>query len=487
MLKNQPNGEPAPAGSPIFLIQAVFPVPYCRFICYNPRMLLGKKIHFFVFLILAACLFFSSCTRRLGWGVLLWSVEDPFIPSGTVLPVYFRSNINRVYGVGVPSEFRTGTDGLSRIEVPISQFELVGSRRNANNRAQVFSRYARTYAENLFNRLPIRALPDNSSTIVYRMRLGEIIKILERAEGVQPIGTTGAPLPGYWYRVLARDGTTGFTFSQNLRFFEHYGGSLEEERFMEEMIDDPYLNMLLANTWSPEIYGQMISSRRIDIAAFERRWGFDPGQYTGIARISLPDTELIFEHRGIRPDGHRAWHFEGTSLNMTLRSNTNLTVQFTENPGGLRTINFIALPMDKSQIIAQENNRRNQLFAAIYNHGPIFTSNGHGTIVFSENGAFEWTGFESLIPDIVPQGATGRGRVGMDLFLTPSFEHLYTGACTFHFLNHLWTEIPVHFMYTLEPHGLRLEVVPGFGVEHITVTRRSPTPMVIFFFRDDVF
>jgi hypothetical protein len=39
-------------------------------------------------------------------------------------------------------------------------------------------------------------------------------------------------------------------------------------------------------------------------------------------------------------------------------------------------------------------------------------------------------------------------------------------------------------MYLLDNQGLRLEVVPDFGIEDITVTRRSSTPMVLYFFRD---
>jgi hypothetical protein len=59
-------------------------------------------------ILLSWSLLAGSCTRLLGWGVLLWSTDDPLIPSGTVLPVYMRSNIDQVWVVGIPEEYRTG-------------------------------------------------------------------------------------------------------------------------------------------------------------------------------------------------------------------------------------------------------------------------------------------------------------------------------------------------------------------------------------------
>jgi hypothetical protein len=72
----------------------------------------------------------------------------------------------------------------------------------------------------------------------------------------------------------------------------------------------------------------------------------------------------------------------------------------------------------------------------------------------------------------------------MDLFLTPSFQERYTGACTFRFANPPGRDTAVHFMYSLDNQGLRLEVAPDFTIEGITVTRRSTSPMVMYFFRD---
>jgi len=429
-------------------------------------------------------LLLSSCSR-LGWGVLLWSTEEPPIRSGTVLPVYIRSNIDKVWVVGVPDTLIKDKNDVNRIEIPLTQFEFIGSRKNANLWAQDFSEYAAVYAENLQDRLPIRDNPDNGSRQVYRLRLGEIIKVLGTVEGNPPISTTGDPLPGEWYRVLTHDGVIGYCFSYRLKIFDHLEGPLQAAAVTRnEPAPDPDLDMVLSRTWSPESYLQMLNTRRINIRELERNYRFDPGQDTGIAKIVLPDMEMEFVYEGIYPDGERAWHFEGTSLQMNLRTNTTLAVQFIEETGVRRTLVFAALSSDINDLILQENSRREAQYASIFEQGPVFTSNNYGTIIFSQTGGFSWTGFDLLVPQLIPATARGEGRVNMDLFIAQSFTDRYTGALTFRFTG---TNTTLSFMYSLDNQGLRLEVVPDYAIEDITVTRRASSPMVLYFFKDSSF
>jgi hypothetical protein len=412
----------------------------------------------------------------MGYGILLWTTEEPVIMSGTVLPVYIRSNIDNVWVVGVPND-------SIKIEIPLRLLEFSGSKRRAARRAAEFREYASLYAENLQDGLPIREHPDNGSRRVYRLRFGEIIKILEKVEGNPPISGTGEPLPGYWYYVLTNEGVTGFCFSYRLELFNHYEGPLVAAPVTRrETVLDPDLEMILSRRWSPESYQQMINSRRINIHELERHYHFDPGQDTGTARIFLPDMEREFRYESIIPEGERAWRFEGTDLQMNLRSNTVLAVQFLDNTGR-RTLLFNALSSDVDDIIMQENARRETQFMTIYNHGPVFTSNNYGTITFTGSGGFTWTGFDLLVPHLIPVESAGRGRVFMDLFISPSMAERYSGAITFR-LTDVTPNINLVFMYTLDSQGLRLEVVPDFGIEDITVVRRAASPMVLYFFRD---
>jgi hypothetical protein len=439
------------------------------------------------------CVFLCASCSRLGWGLLLWSAEDPPIPSGTVLPVYIRSNIDHVWVVGIPEEYRTSRD-IDKTEIPLPLFELAGNRSKAKKRAEAFARYASTYAENLQDGLPIRDNPDNGARRVYRLRSGEIIKILGKVEGHPAISATGDPLPGDWYRVLARDGSTGYCFSYRLKLFEHYGGPLVAADDGENEVSDPDLDMLMAKTWSPESYGAMVNSRRINLDDLSKHWRFDPGQDTGIAQIHLPGLDRSFSYTGIRSAGPRGWQFEGTSLQMHLRSDTVLAVQFTEEGGAPKSHLFVSLPAEVDDLIVQETTRREGAFKGIYAQGPAFTSNNYGTISFTETGKFTWTGFDLLVPQIVPASTPGRGTVVMDLFLAPGLQDRYNGAFTLRFgetEDSAGTEAggadggtAARFMYTLDNQGFRIEYVPAANIEEVTVMRRETSPMVLYFFRD---
>jgi len=433
-----------------------------------------------VFVTLVLALTFSSCSK-LGYGVLLWSIDNPHIDSGTVLPVYIKSNIERLWVVGVPESVRSSND--QKIEIPLTQLEFIGSKRKAEKWASDFSQHATSYAENLQDGLPIRDNTDNNARRVYRLRLGEIIKILGIAKGTPPISTTGDPLPGDWYRVMTSDGVIGYCFSYRLRIFNQNEESVQQKPATQKAEPDPELERLLSKTWSAESYLLMVNTRRYNIQELEKNYRFDPGYETGTARIILPDIEKQFTYEKITSDGDRAWTFDGTSLYMSLRSNTSLSVQFTDNNGIKRTLSFVSLPSEIDDLITQENARRENNFMTIYNQGPSFTSNNYGTITLLQTGNLTWTGFELLVPQIIPSSTNGSAQIIMDLYISQSYEDRFNGAFTLKFTD-IRSNNTLYFLYSIDNQGLRLEVVPDFGIEDVTVVRRAASPMVLYFYRD---
>jgi hypothetical protein len=409
----------------------------------------------------------GSCSRLLGWGVLLWATEDPAIPSGTVLPVYIRSNIDQVWVVGIPEAYRNTDRETNKFEIPLWQLELSGRKKTAQARAAEFAEYAGLYAETIQDGLPIREESDNSARRVYRLRMGQIIKILAKVDGNPAISATGEPLSGNWYRVLTEDGAVGYCFSYRLRLFEHTGGPLTVAPVAPAAPqEDPELERLLSQSWHAERYGTMISSRRIDLEDLRKRWRFAPGADTGIQNI-----------------GSRAWRFEGAPLQMRLQSDTVLTVQYTENGGALRSAIFVTLPMDLDDIISQETERRLALFQNLYALGPSFQSANYGILTFAENGRFTWTGNNILVPQIIPASALGSGSVDMGLFLGRDVSERYTGAFTLRFDGIAGAGAELCFMYTVEDQGIRIEYVPPDNLEGVTVTRRASTPTILYFFK----
>jgi len=406
------------------------------------------------------------------------------------MPVYIKSNINKVWVVGLPDGWHREKGGIDKIEIPFSRLELVGSKRKALARAREFSEYALSYAENLQDGLPVRDSPDNNARRIYRLKTGEIIKILSVAEGSPAIGTTGEPLPGEWYKVLTEDGSTGYCFSYRLKLFVHGGGQLAASgsgTAASDNNEDPDLDMLLSKTWSPESYFTMINSKRINLEDMSRQWRFDPGHETGLARIFVSGIDQSYSYTGIRPDGNRTWRFNGTNLSMQLRSDTTLAVQFSEGGGSTRTLLFVSLPVSVDDIILQETARRERLYNEIYGQGPVFTSNNYGTITFKEGpppsggGTFSWRNFDLLVPRFIPDGIEGNGTILLDLFLAPALEDRYDGAFTLRFANHTAS---LRCMYSLDNEGFRIEIVPDSNIEDVTITGRGASPMVLYFFRD---
>jgi hypothetical protein len=445
-----------------------------------------QKSLWFSGILILGVLVFGSCTRILGWGVLLWSTENPPIPSGTVLPVYIRSNINRTWVAGIPEEYRAEDAPNNKIEIPLWQLKVVNSRRDARSYAAEFAPYAAVHAETLQDGLPIRDAPDNGARRVYRLKQGQIIKILSLEAGNPAISTTGEPLPGDWYLVLTEDGVTGYCFSYRLNIFEQSGGGPAiSPGSAEEETADPDLDDVLSKTWSPEFYLTMILEKRIDIDQFARQWRFMPGQDTGIARIYHPDEDRTFPHTGIRRTGDRAWRFEGAPLQMTLRSDTTLAVQYTETRGILRTLLFVALPSEVQDIIIQETARREALLEAIRRAGPSYTSANYGTLSLGPQGTFTWRGYDFLIPQIILPSALGSGRITMGLFLGPALGNRYDGVLSFYFDGIGKSGGAANFLYALDSRGFRLEYVPPANIEDSTVIRQAPSPVIIYFNRTE--
>jgi hypothetical protein len=430
--------------------------------------------------VLFPVLAFSACSKTIGWGVLLWYVEQPPIPSGTVLPVYVRSNIEQVWIAGVPeSLYPEGKEEM--VEIPLAHLELAKNQKAAEKRALDFQEYARTYAETLQDGLPVRDQPENNSRRIYRLKIGEIVKVLSKAEGVSAISTTGAPLPGDWLLVLAENGTTGYCFSYRLRLFEHEAGPLVQEKRSIDTAGDADLDSMLSRIWYPESYGKMVASGKISIETLSSGWGFDSGSESGTARVFLPNVDLKFPYNRIKKEADRAWSFEGSTLQVSLRSESSLLVQYEDQNGQKKSAAFVTLPETAENIIKKENERRQALFQAIYTNGPSFSSVNFGTITFNSEKRFSWDGAANLPQGMLGESALRSGSVNMGRYLEKALEGSYDGALALVFDTVSGPKDELTFLYSMEPQGLRLEYVPRANLNGLTVTRSDSSSLILYF------
>ena len=137
-------------------------------------MKIFHKLGTAIFLSVLSILMFS-CSGIIGYGVLLWNDTEHKLSDGTVVPVYLKSNISKVYVIGLP-------DSKEKVEVPLWQLSAPEKKSKAIKRAEKYAEYKNMYAKSAIDGLPIRADKVNTSKQVYRLRKNETVKTLYKGK-----------------------------------------------------------------------------------------------------------------------------------------------------------------------------------------------------------------------------------------------------------------------------------------------------------------
>lgn len=264
----------------------------------------------------------SSCSRKLGWGLVLWTASEGPVPAGSVVPVYIRSNINQVYVVG-------SLDGKKKLELPFWQVELYGSKAKAKAAAGKFAPVASLYLVASRDGLPVRDAPrieDNNR--VFRLRDGQSVKILEKVKG-EEVRTGDTVLQGDWYFVLTDDGTRGYVFSNTMSLFdESTAAAAPPETAASTAAVDVKVDNLFAKAWRPEYFQSQIDDGKVDLDTFDPRFGLFADAVHRQIRIELPGASEIFNYSSIAEEGG-AFVFEGSPLRVRFQSQKTLVADWT--------------------------------------------------------------------------------------------------------------------------------------------------------------
>ncbi|MEN6492368.1 MAG: SH3 domain-containing protein, partial [Rectinema sp.] len=248
----------------------------------------------------------SGCARREGWGMVLWSVKGTAAKAGTVVPIYLKSNISKSYVIGLPDDNKT------KIEVPFPSLEFFSSKSAAETRAREFAPYAALYLSAGRDGLPIREKPSVNARRVYRLRLGESVKVLSVADG-EAVFTGGKALPGEWYFVQAIDGTRGYVFSNTMVLYEEKEGTAAPVIASSPAPSASLLDIIYARPWRPAYYQIMVDDSTIDPDLFILRYGLFADAKNSQVRIELPGYSAVFSFTSVSQSGD--WLvFEGSKL-----------------------------------------------------------------------------------------------------------------------------------------------------------------------------
>lgn len=434
--------------------------------------------------LLAASL--AGCSRRLGWGVVLWyfeGTEDKAempapdrvpaadrVPAGTVVPVFIKSNINQTYVVENPATRK-------KAEVPVWKIELFRSKREAETRARGFSPYTGLYAVALRDGLVLRDEPRNSAIQVYRMRRDQEIKILERTEG-EVVTTGGQALPGDWYLAMGEDGTRGYVFSNQLRLFDE----AEDPAAGAAAVPDPGADMepLFTRTWRPAYFRTMIEESRVDLELFGPQYGIFTDAVRRQIRIEYPGASRYFNYTNVlfQPDG--SYRFEGLPLTLRFPEPDALEVTI-ESEYGEGTHPFIVFDQDIREIVRREELRRANVLARMVADGDRFVSDEWGALTITRSGRFTWAAYGKLIPEGVPEYSGDAGTILPALFLGPLLAGDWDGGISLTFDG--GQKPRVDFVYRASPGGLDLQLVRPIDKEGAVVNTLSDPPLGLRFRR----
>ena len=450
---------------------------------YTARMKYLNRKLFAVLLTFCLGMFFS-CSGISGYSVVLWTIPEAQISDGTVVPVYFKSNISHVYVIG-------GTADGQKIEVPLWKLTEPGSKSKALKEQKRYREYDHQYAKCNYDGLPIRESTTNGAKQVYRLRKDEIIRVLFKGEGERP--TNGKEeLPGDWLKVLTSDGTAGWCFSMNLRLFAmnsdgSYGLGAGEAEVQEA---DSVLEQMLSSKWYPDYYSSMIRKNELDLRYMKLSYGFDTGSVSGTVAIHMPNLDVSFPFGGTEKTDKNIYKFKDAPVQVNITGENSITVKYTDEKGFPQSFKFITVALETEgqtveTLISAEQERRTNRYNELRRFGPEFRSSNYGTLSLTGNGQFSWTGFKVLSPTYIGSSARGSGTVSYDYFLPAALKSNWDGIVT---LNFTGLSEGVNFFYKKESNGLRLcpakiqaldeqkqNIVPAVQIS------QSPSAPVIFF------
>lgn len=395
------------------------------------------------------------------YAVVLWAEEDGGPEAGSILPIAETSR-------GGDRHLYT-SDGSNR-EIDAWRVRLFDEVDAAEAFGAEYGEYAHVFARANVNALPVRERQDRSSVIVYRLRDGERLKVLDRSD--EPVNEGG--LVAHWYRVLTEEGVEGHVFGYHLSVYDVREGIVEEEPEL-----DPVLQGFLSKVWRPIYFAEMLERGTYDLEIFTPNIGFFPDPRNNTLRLVLPTYSQKFEYKEIIEVAPRRYMAVGTSLQFIVRSDSVAALQYTRD-GEPASLALQTIEEDIDAMIAEERARRAMLYEEFFDLG-ILRSSAYGRIEFFEDRMFEWQEYDRLVPNAIPRVAGNSGSVAFDTYPGPDFQSRFDGVISFYFDGA--PDTAVRFLYARSADGVRMQFVPEPDVRENVVVRQSLSPVVIFFSR----
>ena len=415
----------------------------------------------------------TSCKDKvMGYSITLWNLPEQQIPAGEIVPVYIKSNISHVYVAGLSDD--------EKFEVPLWQMTEPVKKKQALLNAEKYKEFSKTYATAKIDGLPIRAQTVNTAKQVYRLRKGEVLKVLFKGTG-QAVMSGSKPLEGDWLRVLTEDGTQGWCFSYNLALYETdiLGNRVGGEELVEEETEDALMSVVAQSVWYPDYFKSLIDSRNIDLNRLNASYRFVIDTENNKVNLNTSSIHESWDYTGYTKSGDKEYTLKGVPVVIFYKSSGFIVLRYTGSSGKPQDLNFVTISENISDLVAEERTRRSEAFDKIYHTGPYFESSNWGKLSFDENGSFRWTNTKQLLSQslISPSARTG-GTVSAKYNISSSVKANYDGVLSFMFDG---MDKEVNFLYKLEDSAIRLEDASSATFDGNMVKARGSGALILYF------
>ncbi len=405
-----------------------------------------------------------SCERPLGYGVFLWPEDQTEIESGAILRIMSESQVYKQYSY-YPLDEKQNT--LSSATWRIA---LYPSKSVAVQASIEYEPYRYLMGKSKRKALPVRETANRTSRIVYRMREGEVSKIISRGEQSDEAGFVD-----YWYKILTTDGIEGWLFGYYLDVYS----VLDDEVVAESTDVDVNINQLLHNVWRPAYFQDMLENKQIILEQFDERLGLFPDQQNKKFTLVTTQHSTSFTYTELKKIREDLYTTLGSNVQIFFANShtISLTYQFEDEE---HSIALAIIDESIDTIIAREKKRRAIVYQELFDRGPILVSDTYGTLQLFEDQRFVWNNHSTFSNNALPSSFSGSGTFAFDIFLSPEMpaQNQYDGAFSLHVSD---ANARIHFMYILTAQGIRLLYLPSSLIQQNLVTQIPISPVILFF------
>ena len=434
---------------------------------------------FQIFLVISTGFFLTSCSSNpISYGVVLWGDGRQLVPSGILIEIMQNSEIENVFRFRLPG----GDSQSPLISLPRWRVRDFVDAEDAYNFSNKYKSFSNMYGYADRQGLPLRATESATANILYKLKEGQLVKIIGRSSEPVKFGN----FENYWYLVLTEDGIEGYSYGEYLPVFESSGDPIAEVADLRSA--DPVLQRILSTVWRPEYYLKMIRSNRYDLNKFSVAYGLFPDPVAQQFELIGEEETYTFPYTAMERVKENTYVLrllnveesqETTPVRIKITPQERIAVSYVSD-GRLITKVFVDLKGKVSEIVAQERRRRDLLFDQFLQRGKSLFSSGYGEIILSDNRKFTWSGYQKLVPSLLPKELIGDGEIDFKFSISNELAQLYDGSLTFKFFNSSKEPVELTVLFVFDDKGVRL--TPAIiDQENFEITRVSRKAFVMFF------